>query len=365
MPRDAAAPPRNDRSFRGRTLFAGCLVALSLVACDVPTAPPAFESRWIVPAEETRFGVAELLPGNVSVTNDSSAFVVDFDPVSFSTTLGTICPPCAVADGFTVPKPAFDGTLASSVAFPAEVSAITVLDGAIRLQLVNGLNFDPLRPAAGVTGTMTVTVTDDADGDVLGTLVIDGATTAFGQGTTLTDSLTLAPTTVEGSLTATARVDSPAGDPVMMDSSLGLSVTATPTNIRVVSVDIDVAGRAVDLDPVSLDLDGVDVELVDRVVSGAFVLDVVNPFAVAADFQLSISGPTIATIDKTVAIGSASTTEARIDFTQAELRSFLGEPNVMLSGGAVIDAGAPVVTVSPGQELMVDASLDLTLRVGG
>lgn len=342
------------------------LLALSaLGACEIPTGPPAFESRWIVPAEETRFGVAELLPGDVSLTSDSSAFIVDFAAVTFSETLGSLCPPCAAANGLTVPKPAFNGSVVSVVDFPPEVSALTIVDGVVHLRLESSLNFDPIRPASGVFGDLSVEITDDADGDVLGTLLIEGETTAFGPGGVVMDSVVLGAGTVDGGLRASVQVNSPLGDNVTMDASQQIAVTATPTNVQVSSVDIDVGGRVVSLDPVSLDLEDVDTEVIDRIVSGAFVLDVVNPFTVAADFQLTISGPTIATIQKSVSIGAVSQTSTRIDFTQAELQSFLGEPNVVLSGGATVDAGAGTITVAPGDELVLDASLDLTLRVGG
>ena len=341
------------------------IVLLPLAGCDIPTELPAVDTRWVVPAEETRFGVSELLPGSVTLTPDESAFIVDFDPVTFAETLGALCPLCAAADGLTVQKPPFLGEFESSVDFPSEVSSISILSGDIVLEIDNGLNFDPLRPAPGVTGTLVITVTDDADGDVLGTLEIDGTTTALPAGGTLTRTIALATATVEGSMVATAEIDSPLGDPVTIDSSLPLTVTVTPTNILVSSVTIDVAGRSVDLDPVSLDVEEVDQDLTDRILAGGFIVDVVNPFGVAADFQLTIDGPTIAPIQKSSSVSTAATSTIEIPFIVGELRAFLGQPGVTLSGGAVIDAAATQITVLPGEELVLTGKLDLTLRIGG
>lgn len=354
------------RLFRKSVHFAGMIVLAPLVGCDIPTELPAVDARWVVPAEETRFGVAELLPNDsVRLNADSTAFIVDFATVTFAETLGTLCPLCAAADGLTVQKPPFLDELESSVDFPSEVSSISILSGDIVLEIDNGFNFDPLRPAAGVTGTLTITVTDDADGDVLGTLEIDGATTALPAGETLMRTIALVTATVEGSIVATAEVDSPLGDPVTIDSSLPLTVTVTPMNILVASVTIDVAGRSVDLDPVSLDVEEVDQDLTERILAGGFIVDVVNPFGVAADFQLTIDGPTIAPIQKASSVGAAGTSTVEISFTVDELRMFLGQPDVTLSGGAVVDAAASQITVLPGQELVLTGKLDLTLRIGG
>lgn len=359
------APRRGPEGrFRLRQLLAGSTAAALLAGCDVPTDPPEVETRWIVPVEETSFGVAELLPGDVQLTADSSAFLVNLDPVTFSSTLGEICVACIPADGLTVPKPAFVGGLTASVDFPPEVSFIEIIDGRVELEVFNGFNFDPIRPASGVFGTMTLAISDGADGEVIGMTTIDGEDSAFGPGTTLL-SVDLLAASVEGAIDVRVTLDSPTGDPVTIDISDLIQVTATPTDVRVARVAIDVAGQVVDFAPVSLDVEDVGSDIVDRIVSGAFILDIVNPFGVAADFDLTISGPTISTIQKSEAIGTGTESTAVIGFTQAELRSFLGEPDVLLSGGAVVDDGAGTVTVEPGQSLVLTASLDLTLLLGG
>jgi hypothetical protein len=136
-------------------------------------------------------------------------------------------------------------------------------------------------------------------------------------------------------------------------------------NILVASVTIDVAGRSVDLDPVSLDVEDVDKDLTERILDGGFIVDVVNPFGVASDFQLTVDGPTFAPIQKSSSVGAAGTSTVEISFTVDELRTFLGQPDVTLSGGAVVDAAASQITVLPGQELVLTGKLDLTVRIGG
>ncbi len=339
--------------------------ALLLAGCDIPTDLPAVETRWIVPADETRFGVDELLPGAVTLTPDSSAFLVDFDPVGFSETLAGLCPACVAAEGLTVPKPPFLATFASQIDFPSSVSSISVVSGRVDLRIDNGLTFDPLRPAASATGSVTIEITDSADGDLLGSLTVDGAATALPPGGVLLRSIVLSAASVEGSLVASVTVDSPLGDPVLIDSSLTVGVVATPGDIVVSSVAIDVGGESVNFDPVNLDVEDIDPELADRIVDGGFQLDVVNPFGVSASFQIAISGPTISTIQKSSTIGAAPTSTVNVAFTGAELRSFLGQPGVVLTGGADVDPSAGIITVTPGQELVLTGKFDLTLRIGG
>ena len=361
----SSRPRERENSFRFRQLLSRIAVLALLVGCDVPSEPPEFETRWIVPAEQTRFGVAQLLPGDVYVTSDSSAFLVDFDPVSYQETLGTLCTACALADGQTIPKPAFVGSAASGIALPPDLVSFQVVGGEVAVEIVNGFNFDPLRPADGAFGSIQLEITDESDGEVLGSLTIDGADQAFPPGGALVTIVELLPATVEGDIGSSATITSPLGDPVSIDAGLPFSVTATPTGVRVGTVEIDVSSRSVTFDPVSLDFEDVDTTLTNRVVAGTFLLDVVNPFGVAADFDLAISGPTIVDIRKSASIDGATESSVAIPFTGEEIRSFLGEPGVTLSGGAVVDPGAGNVNVNPGAELVLDAALDLTVRIGG
>ena len=360
----ARVAPAARRPRAGRPAWVVALVALGASACEYPTSAPIVETRWAAPIESTRFGVGDLLPGDVTIAPDSSAFIVDFDPVSFGTSLGAICPPCAFANGATVPKPAFSDNFGSTVSFPPEVTSVTILDGSVLVQITNGLNFDPINPG-GATGSFSIELRDGADGDLVASAFVDGATTPFPPGTTLDVVLPFQPVVLDGALEADIAVDSPLGDPITIDSSLSISVTATVDQVRVSEVAIDVSAESVTLDPVSLDLDEIGEEIQDRVESGALVLDVVNPFGVGADFQISVDGPTMATLQKSVSVTGAATEELRIEFTQDEIRSVLGETSVSLTGGSTVDPAARIVRVQPGEELVLDALLDFVVRVGG
>ncbi len=360
----AKALPRPGISCRIRACSVFVLLG-SLAACEIPTEAPILDTRWAAPVESTRFGVADLLPASVSLTTEGDAFVVDFAPVSFGATLGSLCGPCTLADGFTVPKPAFSDDLGSSVGFPAQVSSVTVEDGSIRIEVYNGFNFDPIRPGGGAFGSLAIALTDAVDGDLLGSYLVDGVDTAFGAGTTLDVMIPLLPVTLDGAIEALLTLDSPAGDPVTVDADAEIGVTASVAGLRVSEVAIDVSGESVALENANLDLDDVGSDLSDRVMAGALLLDVRNPFGVGADFQLSIDGSGFSTIEHDPAIAGDAEESLRIDFTDQEIRDILRSPSVSLSGGAVVDPAAGVVRVRPGQELEIEASLDIEIRIGG
>ena len=356
------------RRCRQSTLLAAWIAAASLVGCDLPTVVrlselPRLDTRWILPAEETRLGVADLLPNAVQLTTAEDAFVVNIDPLTFSETLGGLCAVCIVANGLNVPKPPFTEQFSSSVALPSEVSSFTLVSGDVDIQLHNGTNFDVLRPAAGAFGEIEITVTDGADGDVLGTLTIDGTLTPFPAGTNLMRVMTLAAATVQGPLAATVEVDSPLGDFVTIDITDLVSVTVTPTDIVASSATIDVAGRTVSVEPVDLDVGGIDDSLVRRIEAGGVIVDVINPFGVSVDLDLTIDSPAIPAIVKSVTLEPTPTSTFTIAFTTGELRSFLGEPDVVLTGSGLIDPAAGQITVSPGEELVLMTELDITLRL--
>ena len=351
-------------SFRAPARCAAFAAMAVMAGCEIPTAPPVLDTRWVIPAEETRFGVGDLLPGEVTVSPDSSAFLVNLDPINFGSTLGGLCAPCALADGFTVPKPAFGATIQSDIDLPAEVASLDVESGTVTIDVYNGFNFDPIRPAAAAFGQVTLTITDTADGDTVGVALVDGVDSAFPPLTTLNVDVPLMAVTIDGSLRAELRLDSPAGDNVTVDASSSLTIDANANGVRVTQVDVDVSGEAVTLDEVSLSLDDVGEEIRDRIMAGSLIVEVVNPFAIGGDFMIDLDGPTIAPIQKAVVIGPAPESEIDVDFTQNEIQSLLGSPSVSLSGGATIDAAAGIITVRPGQELVVNTWIDFELRIG-
>jgi len=330
-------------------LAAGCLL---FVGCDVPTGLPELEQRWIVPVEEISLPVDELLPDGVSISGGN--FSVAIDPFATNETLATLCGTCVAVNGLTVPSPAFAGSFSVSENLPANVTAAQIASGTIQIVITNGLSFDPI--AGG--GTFTVTLSDGDGGAQLGQVVVDGATESIPGNSSRTETLSIGSASIGTTFFASVSVVSVGGQVTTIDITDEITVTATTTSLLVSSATVTVASQSVDFDPVELDLADIDSDITDHIQSGTLILDVVNPFGVSVDGTLNI-GPTT----KSFSIASGSTSSTSISYTSSELQSFLGQDNITLSGSGTASGGS--VTVSPGQEMLIEATLDMTIRIGG
>ena len=346
------------------------LLTGSIGGCDIPTEAPILEQRWILPAEEMVMEVDELLPADVSVIPGGSAFTVHTDPVTFQETLGGLCPACAPFHGQTTPKPAFESEFSENVSLPDDVEAAEISEGRVVVVAHNGLTFDPLQPQGGNPGSISIALRDGGvGGPILAEVLVEGATTSFDPGTTLSRTLEYSgPVTAE--LWVVTTIDSPAGglDPgdwVLVRLTDEIQVTATPQTLEATSAVVSVAGETFELIDTDLDVEDLDDEIVDRIQSGAAIMEVSNPWAIGASLTLTVDGPTMATpVVKVVAVPASPSSTVRVEFSQAELKSFLGQSDITMSGDGTVAPEAGFVTVSPDQILLIDTELDLTIRIG-
>ena len=337
----------------------GALLTLGLAACEFPTELPKWDTTWVVPAENTTISVAKLLPSTIGTASDGSSFVLSLQPVTVSRTLGEICGAiCTAANGLTVPKPAFETEFGSSISLPADVVSAQITGGTVLIELTHDFPFDPIRPSAAARGYIVVTATSGST--VLAKDSIAGENTAFAPGTTLNRTLALAPATVSGPITIDITVNSPAGDPVTIDTSDRLSLTATPTEIHVSQAQVRVANRTIDATEVELDLGDIDESVTEKVKAGALLLTLSNPFAVTGDLALTITAAGT-TITKTVALAQGAST-ARVEFNEQEIQSILAASPVRLSVSGAICGSAPcTTTVTPTQNVTIGSQLELTV----
>ncbi|MEQ8329103.1 MAG: hypothetical protein RH859_01445 [Longimicrobiales bacterium] len=343
-----------------RPRLASSLLAVAvLAACDLPTEAPIIDQRWILPVEQTSVGVADLLPDRVSELPEG--FRVSLDPTTSGTTLGQACTACAAANGTTVPKPPFTTVITVSQDLPDRVTTVVLGDTDVEVTLANGFNFDPIRPG-GTTGSITLTIRNGEGGAVLGQTVLNGTVRALPPGSSTTETLTLNGT-LTGPLHASVDVTSPLGDPVTIDASGRLDVTASSDNLVVGAVTADVSGEDLTIDPVDLDAEDLDREAVDRIQEGRILLEVTNPFDVRADGQVTIEFPG-GRISKSLTIGPG-VSDVALSYTGDELRTFLGVAGSTLTGGLTVSPDAGSVTLQPGQRVAFVTRIDLTIRIGG
>lgn len=352
----------------GKILFLA--VVAGQWACSIPTDTPKLEQEWIVPVSETTMNVAELLPTGVGLTTDQSAFTVQVDTILFQETLGALCDACQGLDGLTVPKPAFDGEFHESVTLPDDVVSAQVQEGRISVAAQNRFGFDPLRPSGGTRGSFTLSLHDGGpQGPVLDQVVVDGAETSFGPGTTLIRDLDYSGP-VGSSLSVTVSVSSPAGGPepgnwVPIQLSDEIRVTVSPAVLKAGSAEVDVTGNVFELQAAELNVGGFDQSLVDRVTGGSIEMDIVNPWSVGAVLTLVIDSPTMeAAVVLIASVPAAPMSTVEVELSQSELQTFLGAPQVSLAGHGTVNQGTATVTLAPGQDMSIHARLDLTILIG-
>jgi hypothetical protein len=335
-----------------RALIATAAIVAILAGCDIPTEPPIIEQRWMIEVDETSISVDELLPSAVTVVG--SDFEVAVDPVSGLETLGVLCGnACDAVDGMVAPVPAFEGAFTSTQTLPSDVLAAALSGGSIEIAIANNLSFDPLYDG----GTIVISIADDATGTSLGQIMLDGSLDVLVPGTSEVRTLVLSAGDVSGALRATTTVDAPGGQLAPIDVSDFIEVTATVASMLLSSVTVDVGSRSVSFDEQALDLEDLDSDLTDRIVSGAVILDVTNPFGVAIDGTVEIGATS-----KAFSIDGGSSSTSTLSYTGDELRSFMGQPNITFSGSGI--ANGTAVTIAPGQEMAVRATLDFTLEIG-
>lgn len=357
-------PRLSRRATPSSIVRAGALVALASTAfsaCDIPTALPRIETRFVVPGESTTLSVDQLLPTGVTVAGTSFRLELAARSIP-STTLGDMCAPCTTFHGQLVPKPGFTTTIPVTVPLPDQVESATLAGGSVAIGLTHNFGFDPLQPG-GRTEDGSITVTVRSGAVTLGTTAITGP---FPSGTTRTAAIVLQPGVISDDIDVTITVNSPAGGTarehwVRIDTNAALSGTVLPGNILVSEARVVVPDQTVSTTATTIDLTDIDETMQDRVVRGAIVLDVDNPFTVAGTLVLRLSAGAT-TITKTVQVAAGETSQ-RVEFTGAELRSLLGNEVVMTLQGT-LGSAAPVM-IRPGDVIAVSSMLDLTFELGG
>lgn len=340
------------------------LVALvSLAACDVPTGLPKYDTEWNVPGKSASISVNTFLPNGVTATPDNSAFQISVTPASTSISrqLGQDCAACALASGQTVPKPAFTGGGSASVALPGNVASATLVRDTLTVTITNGFNFDPIRPsaAAGSTrGALSIVVKNGAT--LVGRDSIDGVTTALPPGSSTVRKIALSGT-IDGSsgLTISTVLNSPAGDPVQMNTASSITVSGSIGSFYVSSAKVNLNSQNVTSAPTDLNLSGVGSQVSDHANGGSLLLTVNNPFAVTGALAVKFVGGS-QQVAKTISLAGGTTTPT-VTFTKQELDALLGHDIQMTFTGVVNGNG---VTVQPGQTISVSSRLQISINVG-
>jgi hypothetical protein len=337
------------------------LLLVGLPACDFPTEPPRWDQTWVV----ARIVVAatNLLPESVDVNADTTAFIAETPAAVIHATLADVCTTCLVVNGLRTPKPEFADTLATGTTLPSEIVSATLVGGAFDVVVGHNLNFDPLRPSADPTaprGYMVFRVT--SSGAVVAYDSISGNDTPFPGGTNLTPDLSVLPVEVSSSIDIEIYIYSPEGDSVMVQASDTAGITLHPSTVEISRVTLDAASIVVSPVHATLDFSGVDSPVIDHVQSGAWLVDVDNPWDITGTLEVTLEPP-FPSIQRSLAL-EAGTYRDRLDLSGGELRAMLAAGEVEVEAtGSIASPGNVVVT--PAQELVVDGNLEFVVLIGG
>jgi hypothetical protein len=361
-----------------RVGLVAALAGVALVAaCHVPTDLPTWNTTWVTPGDSLHISVAQLLPDGVSVvpslrvappaggagiaanvSTGDSVFTVPLEAIEWTAGLTVLCPACATLHGTVAAKPAFSYTQADTTTLPARLVEAAAVGGTITYRITNHFAFDPLRPSATARGSLAITVSQG--GAELVRVTIDGASDSLPPGDSLERQLTIPPVSITGPIVATVHFDSPAGDPVAIDTTETIHVAAVDGRVMLGETTLAVDSDSVSVDPTTVSTGDLDHSVTDRVTGGALILDVENPFA-----ELQVAGTlTIATesvvITKRVTIpGGRSTVE--VPFTGAELHAVVGQPNLEISLHGTVSSPSGHVTVRPTDVIVLHTSFKIDL----
>ena len=361
------------RSLRGLVAAAGC--ALAVVACEVPTSLPIWDTVWQVPADSAEVSVASLLPSSVTIVDlggGVQAFSLALPAANYSTTLGSVCPACAAANGMRVPKPQFTMVDSTVIALPSDVASADIVGGTIDCTITNGFGFDPINPSATAHGWMRIDVRSGnallAHDSVPGTAMT--LPTNVGRFRSIPVLGTpAAPVRIAGPLRVSITLFSPAGDSVTINTSQQFSVNAVANNFRVSQASVGVPSRSIPAQSDTVDLSGLKDVASGTINGGAFILTIANPFAVQGNVNVDVTAPNGAHVTKSLALplGGPATQPAtlRLDLTASEINSLVGQSNVEIALTGDVSAPGGPVTVTPSQKIVLNTMVEATITAGG
>ncbi|HEU4995230.1 MAG TPA: hypothetical protein VFT29_10420 [Gemmatimonadaceae bacterium] len=347
-------------------------LTIGVAACDVVDfandPKPILEETWSLPATSTSIAVATLLPSTVTTVPDSSAFQMSLNPINATRRVGDDCAQCQTLNGTTAIKPAFVLNTGGSSALPTNIVGGSLAGATVSYTMNNALSFDPLKVntvTQNPQGYMVIVIRSGAN--ALGRDSVNGATTPWPPGQNLQRVITLGTGNITGPVTVDITLTSPASDQPQFINANGTVITsATISNFRVGSVQVNVPNTVVTSQASTLNLDGYDKSITDRVESATLEMTFDNPWPVSGNLNVSFTAPSTS-IAKNVALPGATNPPApqkrQVSLTKQDMQTLFGQSVVTGMSGGVVSA-APV-TVTPKQKVSITNRLILQLRVGG
>lgn len=309
--------------------------------CSSPT-DAGTPREWTIVGGQATVAVAALLPAGVTIEGQEFWFA----PTPRSTGVGHglyySCPACENLDGQRVLKPGFTRVARLGLRLPDGLVSAGTTSGAAVVTIENHFDFDPIRPAAGVTGSITALFLRSGLSDTLGRLVIDGTTHSLPPGTSFSGFVPLA-----GGQLSTFDVEfsyiSPAGDSVTMSENQWILLRASLDRFRAPSAEFRVSDRPVSA-TAELDLSELHGLRAEQLDSVKVRVRTESPFALTGATEVMIAaGANV--ISRSFPHQSAASGDLIIRLDRSELTRLVGG-KVMLSIIGPVSTNQPV-TVRP------------------
>ena len=384
-----------------RGVVAGLLLAavagVLVVGCDIPTAAPIVEQRWVLTAAETTFGVEDLLSeGRISlavsdpassrlsrrlpfrvaanrssngsesdpceeapssageVSSSEGSITVNVEPMCFEWTLAELCPDCSAGQ----PIPAIDTVREQTWVLPPEVVSVQISSGTVELSLEHDLGFVPIRK-----DELQIVAVSIGNGSVPEQELLNlslGQDLASGSPVSLTVDFGQDPVTVTGGLKLRFEIDtagSPSNQDVVDDLMDTIRARAEVQSLTIDSAVVRVDDLEMGGEPQEFDLgdaDDVD-QLIERFQQGTATMTISNGFPVAINGTI-----TLGDTEREIAVEPGGTTEVSISYSRDELQSLLRGTVTYSWSGAVTSMGEQTFDAS--MKLTISVRIDITLR---
>jgi hypothetical protein len=313
-------------------------------ACDFPTEPFSWETRWLIPATEVTVGIAEVLPAGITRAPGGGAFLVTLAEFGAGVSLAEACPACVAFHGTTVDKPEIEFTIRGTGELPAAVTRARLGASSVPVVIRNTLTFDPIRPSASARGRI-VAAARDADGRVLGEAVVDGTTTALPPGGSVAFQLPIVATDARGPVEVEVRVESPAGDPVHVDVNGRLELTVGPAVLTVTEADVRIEGETFESPVVEFVPGEVDAAIADRAQGAEIRLYVDNPLGLTGTINVDITG-SFSTIHRTLQLAPGQSV-LTMELSRTEIQYMLLSQTAQIVVRGTVSAPGGTATVRP------------------
>jgi hypothetical protein len=273
-------------------LLLGCGVALlGLLACELPEAPE-WDVGIVAPFSSDPIQIVDFLPGIVQAdtTQVPAVFLIDRQEELQVFNYGDWCAPfCAFAIGATIPR--FEHSDSFDVPFSdAALISVEGVQAQLQLHFDNGLGFEPLRSSATETGYIAVAIRNLRDLSTVDSLFLRADTASLGSALDL--NLDFSATEIADGLRVVFWVVSPedaqtiATDPSTSSIELGAALDG----IEVAAATVIVDGETLDED-FTVDFDEeTRNEIMDRVLSGSYELELIHNLELDGGLEISIAG---------------------------------------------------------------------------